>query len=200
MKQLQQTTNQNQMKTLKIIQLPDNKTGVKASELYRALGLQTVNYQRWIKKNIISDRFSVENIDYYFLNNPKDILRNNTPILSTSNEETAERNNIKKPRNRGRNIDFLLTLDFAKLLTMQTRTIAGHEVRLYFLECEKALQYNAKIVNEEMQRELEAYREIFEIEEIRKQLNARTRKAKKVIKQSQRIINNVPFVQLSFSY
>lgn len=200
MQHLEKQPNQHQINTLKIIQLPDNKTGVKASELYRALGLQTVNYQRWIKKNIISDRFSVENIDYYVLTNPKDILRNNNPLLTIPNDETVVKNNNKRLRNRSRNIDFLLTLDFAKLLTMQTRTFAGHEVRLYFLECEKALQYNAKIVSEEMQRELEAYREIFEIEEIRKQLNARTRRAKKIIKQSQRTINNVPFVQLTFSY
>lgn len=86
-----------------------------------------------------------------------------------------------------------MTLDFAKLLAMQTRSQKGHEVRLYFLQCEKQL----KAVQTELFAELEAYRELEAIREQRRVLNAKARQCRQRIKQATETIN---YLQLTFNF
>lgn len=92
----------------------NGKQVVSARELYEGLGLDTGNYNRWVKKNITNSEFSVENEDWGIL------------FLKTSN------------RRRGQpSQDYALSLDFAKRLAMMARTEAGERIRQYFLDCER---------------------------------------------------------------
>jgi phage anti-repressor protein len=40
---------------------------VSARELYENLGYDTSNYKRWYEKNIVKNRFAIENQDYSLL-------------------------------------------------------------------------------------------------------------------------------------
>ena len=63
--------------------------------------------QHWANKNITNNSFAVENEDYAQL-----------PLS-------------------GRTIDFALSIDFAKRLSMMARTETGEQIRNYFIEIEK---------------------------------------------------------------
>ncbi|MCX6218343.1 antA/AntB antirepressor family protein [Spirosoma sp.] len=90
---------------------------VSARELYIFLGLDESQWSRWSKKNIINNPYSTEGEDWQVL----DMMSKNTE--------------------KGRpSVDYALTLDFAKRLSMLARTEKGEEARRYFLECEKRLQ------------------------------------------------------------
>lgn len=85
---------------------------VSARELYIGLGHASQHWKRWYNKNIVKNEFAIENEDY-------------TQLPS-----------------KGRSVNFALTLDFAKKLSMLARTEKGEEIRNYFIEVEKGYNKN----------------------------------------------------------
>ena len=81
--------------------------------MYDTLGLDKSNWSRWTKKNILNNPFAVENNDYVGF------------VIMTNGNETT---------------DYALTIDFAKKLAMQVKTVQGEMVRDYFLTCEEKLK------------------------------------------------------------
>ena len=85
----------------------NGKKAVSARELYEKLGFASQHWASWYKKNITSNPFVVQNEDFVQL-----------PLS-------------------GRTIDFALSIDFAKRLSMLARTEVGEKIRNYFIEIEK---------------------------------------------------------------
>lgn len=92
----------------------NGKQAVSARELYERLGYDLSNWKRWYQKNIINNSFAVENEDYIPL------------VIRTSSD-----------KNGNTTIDFALSIDFAKRLSMMARTETGEQIRNYFIEIEK---------------------------------------------------------------
>ena len=92
----------------------DGKQAVSARELYERLGYDLSNWKRWYQKNIVNNSFAVENEDYIPL------------VIRTSSD-----------KNGNTTIDFALSIDFAKRLSMLARTETGEQIRNYFIEMEK---------------------------------------------------------------
>lgn len=88
------------------IEEKDGKQLVSAKELYKNLGLASQHYAKWYEKNLISNDFAINGEDY-----------------------------IELPQ-RGRSKDFAITIDFAKRISMMSKTEKGEEIRKYFIECE----------------------------------------------------------------
>lgn len=91
----------------------DGKSVVSAREMYLGLGLDKSQWSRWRKKNIVENDFFKENVDYAEVR------------LVVEGNET---------------VDYAITLDFAKHLSMMARTENSHQFRQYFIECEKQLR------------------------------------------------------------
>lgn len=100
------------MKALIKITEQNGKQAVSAKELYDFLGYALQHWSKWYNKNILSNEFAIENEDYTQL-----------------------------PQS-GRSIDFAISVDFAKKISMMARTEKGEEARKYFIECEKQLKNN----------------------------------------------------------
>jgi anti-repressor protein len=83
---------------------------VSAKDLYDFLGYNKSAWKRWNEKNIAKNKFAIEGVDWVGFN-----------IVSNGNDTQ----------------DFEITLDFAKRLSMLSRTEKGEEIRRYFLRCEK---------------------------------------------------------------
>ena len=96
----------------------NGKKAVSARELYEKLGLDLSQWSRWYQKNILNNKFALENEDFIQLD-----------IMSRSR-------------------DFALSIDFAKKLSMQARTEQGEKIREYFVECEKQLATKVAILSE----------------------------------------------------
>lgn len=92
-----------------LIKITENngKKAVSARELYEKLGFAPQHYAKWYKKNLTDNPFAIRNEDYIVL-----------PLS-------------------GRSIDFALSIDFAKKLSMMARTESGEKIRQYFIEVEK---------------------------------------------------------------
>ena len=195
------------MQNLELTKTKDGKTAVQCSTLYKALELNPTQYARWIEKNIINNPFGINGEDYTrltihkgeiretetALTPHKDGIRNENPILSRLNGEirnTKTSLRQKRTRNRSRNVDFILTLDFSKRLAMMTRTEKGEAVRRYFLDCEKRLQN----IQTELFAELEAYRELEAIREQRRILNAKARQCRQRIKIATETIHYIQLI------
>lgn len=84
---------------------------VRADSLFAFLGL-TRNYKRWLKTNITDNKFAIEWVDYITVA---------LDVLSSG-------------------VGHILTVDFAKRLSMMTRSEKGEEARQYFLNIEKAFK------------------------------------------------------------
>jgi len=91
----------------------NGKQAVSAKELYENLGYDVKNWGRWYKKNIEDNQFAIENEDWIEL------------LLMTSSNNGVETK------------DFILSIDFAKKLSMLARTEKGEQMRNYFLEVER---------------------------------------------------------------
>jgi len=107
---------------------------VSAKELYLGLGMDKSNWSKWYKKNILPNKFFIENKDWVTL------------VQSTNGNETN---------------DYIVSIDFAKHLSMMSDTDKAHDYRNYFINCETALkelsaQLNAKTMYRQIARE-EAY-------------------------------------------
>lgn len=90
----------------------ENGTAVSARELYDFLGFATQHWAKWYKKNIINDIFFDNDKDYVQL------------PLSGSNKS----------------VDFAISIEMAKEISMLARTEKGKEARQYFISCEKKLK------------------------------------------------------------
>jgi anti-repressor protein len=120
---------------------------VSARELHSALGLSKSQFNRWIKTNLLNNPFFSENIDFI-------VIRLNVEIGNIGNEREI--------------LDYLLTINTAKHLTMLSRTEKAHQIRNYFIEVEKKYRLQLQkpeektrddlisVSTEEMRKELEA--------------------------------------------
>lgn len=101
-----------------IIKITETERGVLVSsrELYDFLGFAPQHWAKWYKKNIINDIFFEENKDYTQL------------PLSGSNKS----------------IDFAISIEMAKEISMLARTEKGKEARQYFIACEQKLKETKK--------------------------------------------------------
>jgi anti-repressor protein len=106
------------MNTLIKIQEQDNKQVVSARELHEFLGSKK-DFSSWIKTRI--DRYGFkENEDFVMLT------------------QSGEQN--KSSRGGHNKIDYVLTVDCAKELSMVEGTEKGRQARAYFIDCEKKLK------------------------------------------------------------
>lgn len=99
-----------------LIRIQTNEQGqqlVSARELYLGLGLDKSNWKRWYSKNIQSNDFFLENVDWTGF------------VIMTNGNETQ---------------DFAISIDFAKHIAMMARTEKSHEYRNYFIQCERKLK------------------------------------------------------------
>ena len=89
-----------------------------ASNLYAFLELEPKNFSHWCLRNIKKNKFAVENEDYIVF--------------------VFENENLKKG---GRpKIDYKITSDFAKKLSMTGNTERHEQARQYFVACEQGLK------------------------------------------------------------
>ena len=94
--------------------LENGATKIKSvRKLYGQIGLNKAHWLRWYNKNIINNEFFVENVDW----------KGFTLMV-----------------NGNRTMDFEVSIEFAKHLTMQARTQNAHEARNYFILMEKAIK------------------------------------------------------------
>lgn len=96
-----------------LIKITQNSAGqevVSARELHQILGLDKTQISRWLNSKIVKNNFLIKNEDYVRLD------------IVVEGQKT---------------LDFAITLNTAKRLSMMTRTEKGEEVRRYFIECEK---------------------------------------------------------------
>ena len=89
------------------------KDVVSARELYNFLGYDSSNWKRWYTKNIISDDLFIEKEDYVGF------------VTMTNGNKT---------------MDFALTLNMAKEISMMANTVKGKKARRYFIDCENKLK------------------------------------------------------------
>lgn len=94
-----------------------------ASNLYAFLELETKNFARWCKRNIINNKFATENTDY---------------VCFDISVDSAVKGQTKT--------DYKITSDFAKKLSMTGNTERHEQARQYFIACEQGL----KVVTEKL--------------------------------------------------
>ena len=93
-----------------------------ASNLYAFLELDLSHFSRWCNKNILKNKFAIENEDYI-------------PFAI----------NGENPQIGGRpKTDYKLTSDFAKKLSMTGNTERHEQARQYFIACEQGLKVAAQ--------------------------------------------------------
>ena len=86
-------------------------------KLYAFLEMDSKNYSRWCKRNIIENEFAEENVDYFY---------------SSLMKSEQGRGNFAE--------DYKLSASFAKKLSMQSKTVKGEQARQYFLKVEDKLK------------------------------------------------------------
>ncbi|MBO0947257.1 antA/AntB antirepressor family protein [Fibrella forsythiae] len=95
-----------------LIQITTNEQGssvVSARELYESLGFDVSQWARWSKKNIVTNPFALQGVDWQQLD-----------IVSKTSEGGRP------------SVDYALSTDFAERLCMLARTEKGEEVRRWF--------------------------------------------------------------------
>jgi phage anti-repressor protein len=113
---------------VQVFETDGGRKAVSARELYGKLGYDSTHWKRWYAKNIEKNPFALQNKDWAYLP-PKE-----SSLALMANE-------------RGKfAIDFALTIDFAKKLSMMARTEAGEKVRDYFIRVEKELHEGSKFL------------------------------------------------------
>lgn len=96
---------------IKIQKDEKNRQVVSAKELYDFLGFASQHWAKWYKKNIVWDIFFENNKDYVQL-----------PLSGSS-----------------KSVDFAISIEMAKEISMLARTEKGKQARQYFIDCEKQL-------------------------------------------------------------
>lgn len=157
------------MNELSIIRNENGSIAIQCSILYKDLELLPNTYNRWIKRNIVNNKFAVENVDYVRLTHPTDGA------------------NYKKPK---KEYDYILTSDFAKKLAMQVRNEKGEYVRNCFLEYEKRAKAKETDTITALKKELSAYRRLEQIRLIRIALNREVREVKKDVPNPNHVTTN----------
>jgi phage anti-repressor protein len=84
---------------------------VSARELHQYLGFNKTQISRWVKSQILNNKYFEENTDY---------VRLDTDVVGV--------------------YDYALTLDMSKKICMVSSSKKGNEIRNYFIECEKQLK------------------------------------------------------------
>ena len=92
---------------------------VSSKDLYEFLELNPAVYSRWIKINILENKFAIENEDYSKI----EVLNINVENLKSKGGRPSQ--------------DYHLKIDFAKKLCMTSKSSKGEQVRNYFIEVEK---------------------------------------------------------------
>lgn len=100
----------------------DEKGMTTARKLYDFLELAQGQFSRWCKRNIIENEFAEENTDYLRVD-----IDVKTPTGGIVQRE-----------------DYKITAQFAKKLSMQSKTAKGEQARQYFLKVEEKLKEEAK--------------------------------------------------------
>lgn len=85
--------------------------------LYEFLELSPSQFTRWCKRNVLDNPFATENIDYFTLR-----LDVDTSVKGQSK------------------LEYKITSDFAKQLSMTVKNERGQEARKYFIACEQGLK------------------------------------------------------------
>lgn len=94
-----------------------------ASNLYAFLELNPTQFSRWCKRNIVNNKFATENTDY---------------VCFDISVDSAVKGQTK--------IDYKITSEFAKKLSMTGNTKRHEQARQYFIACEQGLKSsNAEI-------------------------------------------------------
>ena len=93
-----------------------------ASNLYAFLELDSSHFSRWCNKNIVNNKFAIENEDYIVF------------AINGGNTKIGGR-----PKT-----DYKLTSDFAKKLSMTGNTERHEQARQYFIACEQGLKIAAQ--------------------------------------------------------
>ena len=122
------------------------KQTVNARELHAFLG-NKMHFADWIKKRIADYGF-VENVDYVRVELAAGLAMAQTggdfaDILHAQKNEAQETSTCDF-RQQGR-IEYALSLDMAKELSMVERNAKGKQARQYFIDCEKRLSGSLKI-------------------------------------------------------
>jgi phage anti-repressor protein len=107
---------------------------VSARELYIGLGLPVSNWARWSNKNILKNEFFKQGIDFIAL----------FPMKNTTNPNPT--------------VDYGITIDFAKHLTMMARTAKSHDYRNYLINLEKHVVKTFTALNDDDRAMLELTR------------------------------------------
>ena len=121
----------------------NGKNVVSAKELYDFLGYDRSQWSRWYQTNILNNEYAEDNVDYEAF-------------------DTVSNGNHTK--------EFAITIDFAKELSMLSRTEKGKKARLYFIKCEKKLMNKFSIPQTYSEALLLASNQAKQIEEQSKQL------------------------------
>lgn len=152
------------MELIKITERNGNKV-VSAKELYDFLGLNRAVWSRWSKTNITDNHFAIENEDWVGV------------------QHNVEGNIT---------MDYAISIEFAKKLSMMARTEKGEEARKYFIECERLSkanisEYISSLTKKDfIQMALEAETRALELEAQNERLlksNANLRTGNEVLKQ-----------------
>lgn len=85
--------------------------------LYEFLELSSSQFTRWCKRNVLDNPFATENIDYFTLR-----LDVDSSVKGQSK------------------LEYMITSDFAKQLSMTVKNERGQEARKYFIACEQGLK------------------------------------------------------------
>lgn len=98
------------------------KRVVSARELYMFLSsdVDLTNVTKWMTRNIENNAFAVKGVDFQ--------------TISRLNELTGKQQ-----------VDFVLSIDFAKELCMMSQCDKGKQARQYFIECERKLQQKVQL-------------------------------------------------------
>lgn len=151
-----------------LIKVTTNEQGsqvVSARDLYEYLGFDKSQWKRWYEKNILTNQFVIENVDYEVF----DMMSGIEGGRPTK--------------------DFAITTDFAKRLSMMARTEKGEQARKYFIECEQKLinpepLTTLQILEKALQAELERISVIREKERLQlenEKLSVKAQYADKII-------------------
>jgi len=90
---------------------------ITAKELFEFLEQRPKDFSRWCSRNILKNTFAEENIDWII------------------NRRPAENSSAGRP-----SIDYLLSVNLAKKICMQSPTLKGNQARNYFIEVERLLK------------------------------------------------------------
>lgn len=157
-----------------LIRIRENGKGekvVSARELHSFLESKR-DFSNWIKDRIKKYEF-IENVDFVLLNN--------------FSEQTGQGGHNK--------IEYILTLDCAKELSMVEGNAKGKQARRYFIACEKRLKdIVEKQLHQANERHKLRYKKSIRIKEIDKYINELMRERKYLVKE----INHIDRTSLIF--